>query len=83
VLGESEEMDASDLTSEQRETLLQLGKGSDHETFSLEIYNQLKQLGIVCARSDGTEHLSELGESICKQLADLTDSEPVKEQGSV
>lgn len=63
-------MDASELTSEQRWMVLQIRNQSDHATFEIEVYRQLKQLGIVYTDADGSDRLSELGESIGRQLAE-------------
>jgi hypothetical protein len=59
-------MDLSSLNGRQCEALRRLGSRS--ETVDLDVYGELKSLGIVCTTPDGQDHLSELGESLYRQL---------------
>jgi len=56
------------LTDKQKEAILKLGKSSEIEDISPDVWNELLNLGLIYRRSDGNFDSTEAGEQIYDQL---------------
>jgi len=56
------------LTDKQKEAILKLGRSSEIEVISLDVLDELLNLGLIYRRSDGNFDSTDAGEQIYDQL---------------
>ena len=56
------------LTDNQKEAILKLGRSSEHEDVPLDVLDELLNLGLIYRRSDGNFDSTDAGEQIYDQL---------------